>query len=178
MISLVTFADLQEVKYIASSVKNNSSWLQFVLEAETFDVKLWLGDQLLNELMTQSETSPESLSAENLVLLSGGSYLYQDKTYLFQGLKMCIIYYAFARFTNRSPFNYTAMGIVIKDSDLSTPVSDKIIQRLETESRLMGDAIREETIQYLNRNHSLYPLWTSSCTRNFQRRPTFQVLGD
>jgi hypothetical protein len=178
MIPLITKSDLDNYKYVADSVRNSAIWPQFVVEAQLFDVKSWLSDTLLNELMTQASTSPESYSTENLILLNGGSYLYSDKTYLFSGLKACIIYYAFARFTNRSPFNYTAAGIVIKDSDLSTPVSDKVIQRLETESRLMGDALREETIMYLNRNYTLYPLWSSSCTRYFQRRPTIQVIGD
>jgi hypothetical protein len=176
MIQLITKSDLDVFKHVADSVRNSAIWPQFVNEAQLFDLKSWLGDALLSELLTQAEES--ELSANNVILLSGGTYLYQDKTYLFQGLKACIVYYAFARFTNRSPFNYTSVGIVTKDSDLSTPVSDKVVQRLETESRLMGDSIREETILFLNRNHTLYPLWTSSCTRNFQRRPTFEVLGE
>ena len=178
MTPLITLSDLQVYRHIADSVRNSTIWPQFVIESQLLDIKSWLGDALLNELMTQQNTSPDSLSAENIILLSGGSYLYSDKTYLFSGLKSCIIYYAFARFTNRSFVNYTAAGIVVKDSDYSTPVSDKVIQRIETESRLIGDSIREETIMYLNRNHTLYPLWTSSCTRYFQRRPTFTVIGD
>lgn len=176
MTPLITLSDLQQLKHIYDSVRNSIIWPQFVNEAQLFDIKAWLSDALLNELVEQ--TLPETYSAENKILLDGGSYLYQDKTYLFSGLKACIIYYAFARFTNRSPFNYTVAGIVIKDSDLSTPVTDKVIQRLETEARLMGDSLREETIMYLNRNYTLYPLWSSGCTRNFQRRQTIQVIGD
>jgi hypothetical protein len=177
--NLVTKADLDQYKYIADSVKNSTSWPQFVSEAQLLDVKIWLTDGLLNELLTQASTLPISYSAENITLLCGGAYYYQGKSYLFQGLKAAIIYYAFARFTNRTPYNYTAAGIVLKDSDLSTPVGDKIIQRLETEARLTADAIKCEVMLYLDRNASLYPLWNSGCctTSCISNRP-FKVLGD
>jgi len=184
MIGLVTLADLQQYKYIADSVKNSASWPQFVSEAQMLDVKVWLTDALLNELVTQESLGTTTVL--NQALLDGGSYVYptpatvNSRTYLFQGLKACIMYYAFARFTNRTPYNYTAAGIVIKDSDLSTPASDKQVQRLETEARLTADALKCEVIAYLNRNYTLYPLWSdrgccsSSCSDN---RP-FRVIGD
>jgi hypothetical protein len=181
MISLITKADLDQYKYVQDSVKNSTSWPQFVSESELLDVKIWLGDPLLNEIVTQATTLPATISAANQILLDGGTYIYDGKTYIFQGLKAAIIYYAFARFTNRTSINYTAAGIVIKDSDLSTPVSDKIIQRLETEARLTAEAIKCEIITFLNRNYTLYPLWGdqgcgcgSKCSDN---RP-FMVLGD
>jgi hypothetical protein len=180
MISLVTKADLDQYKYIADSTKNSTSWPQFVSEAQMFDVKVWLGDGLLNEIITQASTLPPTISADNQNLLDGGIYIHDSKTYLFQGLKAAIMYYAFARFTNRTPYNYTAAGIVLKDSDLSTPVGDKIVQRLETEARLMADAIKCEITTFLDRNYTLYPLWKnqecrcgSSCDRNF-----FNVIGN
>jgi hypothetical protein len=180
MISLVIKADLDQYKYIADSVKNSVSWPQFVSEAQLFDIKPWLSDALLNEIITQASTLPITISVANQTLLDGGTYTYQTRTYLFQGLKACIIYYAFARFTNRTSINFTAAGVVVKDSDFSTPASDKQIQRIETEARLTADAIKCEIIAYLNRNYTLYPLWAdhcgcrSSCSDN---RP-FQVWGD
>jgi len=182
MIALVTKADLDQYKYVADSVKNSISWPQFVSEAQMLDVKNWLGDALLLEIIGQSSTSPTTVSALNQALLDGGTYTYLSHTYHFQGLKAAIIYYAFARFTNRTSFNYTAAGIVVKDSDLSTPATTKDIQRLETENRLIAEAIKCEVITYLNRNYTLYPLWGDSayckcgshCTDN---RP-FKVIGD
>jgi hypothetical protein len=180
MIPLVSFSDLEQLKYIASSVKNSASWPHFCSEAQLFDVKVWLGDGLLNEIYLQSLPSPQTISAANQLLLDGGTYTYQSKTYLFQGLKSCIIYYAFARFTNRTAFNYTAAGIVVKDSDLSTPISDKIMQRLETESRLMADAIQCEIITFLNRNYLNYPLWRNQgvCGTNCGSNGRIKIIGD
>jgi len=180
MINLVTKSDLDQYKYIVDSVKNSVSWPQFVSEAQMLDVKLWLSDALLLEIINQASTLPTTISVANQKLLDGGTYTYLTRTYHFQGLKAAIIYYAFARFTNRTPYNYTAAGIVVKDSDLSTPATDKQVQRLETEARLTAEAIKCEVVTYLNRNHTLYPLWSdrgccsSSCSDN---RP-FRVIGD
>jgi hypothetical protein len=171
MTTLIVKNDLDKFKYVADSVKNNAAWNQFVLEAQMFDVKPWLGDELLNELLTQSP----NFTADNLTLLSGGAYTYGTNNYTFEGLKAVIIYYAFARYTNRSSVNYTAAGIVSKDSDFSTPVSDKVIQRMETESRLSADALRDELIMYLRRNSDTYPLY--KCC-NFGRRSRINAVGD
>lgn len=180
MIALVTKADLDNYKYIADSVKNYASWIQFVSEAQMFDVKTWLTDALLLEIVGQASTLPTTISANNQVLLDGGSYVYNSHTYYFQGLKACIIYYAFARFTNRTTFNYTAAGIVVKDSDLSTPATTKDIQRLETEARLMAESIKCEIITYLDRNETLYPLWAGKacgCSSTCSDSRPFKVLG-
>lgn len=176
MTPLVTISDLANYKHIADSVRNSTLWPLCVSEAQLLDVKIWLGDALLNEIVSQSETSPESLSDANKVLLNGGSYTYQGNTYLFQGLKASIIYYAFSRFTSRSPYNYTAAGITVKDSDLSTPASDKAIQRLSTEAMLTAAALRDEVALFLRRNSASYPLFKTSSKATKPR--TFWVMGE
>lgn len=183
MIALATLDDLKAYKYVHDSVKNSTSFPQFVVEAQIFDVKKWLGDALLYELVSQAATSPESFSADNAKLLDGGMYTYQNRTYLFAGLRACIIYYAFARFTNRTSFNYTAAGIVLKESDFSNPATTKDIQRLETEARLMADAIKCEVMDYLNRSGvDVYPLWYEStycrCGCGCSDNRPFKILGD
>ena len=173
---LVTLSDLANYKYIADSIRNSALWPLCVSEAQQLDVKIWLGDALLNEIISQSETSPESLSALNETLLNGGTYTYQTNTYLFQGLKACIIYYAISRFTSRMPYNYTQAGLTIKDSDLSTPASDKAVQRLSTESMLTAAALRDEVLLYLKRNSASYPLF--KCNSGAIRPRTFYAMGD
>lgn len=177
--NLVTKADLDGYKYVAESVKNATSWAQFVSEAQLLDVKAWLGDPLLMELINQK--TADTLTVLNNTLLNGGSYTYGSYAYYFQGLKACIIYYAFARFTNRTSFNYTAAGIVVKESDFSTPVSDKVMQRLETEARLTAEALKCEVVTYLNRNSDDYPLWNAwykNCSSRCADNRPFRVVGD
>ncbi len=176
MTSLVTLSDLAAYKYIQDSIKNSATWSLSVSEAQQLDVKIWLGDSLLNELISQFSTSPESLTALNNTLLNGGTYVYQSNTYLFQGLKAVIIYYAWGRFISRAPFNFTQAGITIKDSDLSTPATTKDVQRLSTEAMLTASSLRDEVVLYLKRNATSYPLYNSA---NRPIRPrTFYIMGD
>lgn len=174
MTTLVTKADLDNYKQVANSVKNAAEWPQCVYEAQMLDVKPWLGDGILDELLTQAATSPESFSTANQTLLDGGSYTYLTKKYLFQGLKAAIIYYAFARFTSRAPYNFTAAGVTVKDTELSAPASDKAIQRLATEAKLTADAIKDEIILFLSRHTTTYTLYVTSTSSP----RTFFVLGD
>jgi hypothetical protein len=176
MIPLVTIADLAAYKYIADSIKSAAVWPQFVSEAQLLDVKVWLGDALMAELAAQASTSPESFSAANTTLLEGGTYTYQSRDYMFQGLKAAIIYFAFARYTSRAPYNYTAAGLTIKDTDFSTPASDKAVQRLSTEAMLTASSIKDEVILFLRRNATTYPLYR--CTNQGGRPRTFFVIGD
>lgn len=180
MIPFVNKTDLDAVKYIADSTRNNATWLQFVIEAQQLDVKHWIGDGLMNELDEQIQSLTASpagtITPANLALLNGGKYTYQSKTYLFQGLKAAIIYYAFARFANRNPFNFTAAGVTVKDTDFSTPASDKSIQRIVTEAILTAASIKDETVLFLRRNSSSYPLY--KCSNSTGRPRTFFVIGD
>lgn len=72
MTALVTLSDLAGYKYINDSVRNSAIFPQFVSEAQLFDVKPWLGDALLNEIVTQYEASPSAITTLNETLLSGG----------------------------------------------------------------------------------------------------------
>jgi len=181
MIAFVTKTDLDNYKYVADSVKNSDSWPQFVSETQLLDIKRQISDALFVELWDQIASEPSTLTAANQKLLQGGNYTYLDTVFTFQGLKAAIIYYAFARFTNRTSYNFTAAGIVVKESDLSIPVTDKIVQRMETEARLTADAIMCEVITFLNRNKATYPLWANSalgCGANCSDNRPFFVIGD
>lgn len=173
MIDIVTFDDLKSYKYISDSTKNQSLWPLCVKESQLLDVKTWLGDALLNEIATQMED--DDISAYNTTLLDGGSYTYGGSTYLFQGLKAVLIYYAFSRFVSRAPYNFTQAGITVKESEYSNPAEEKAIQRLSTEAYLTATAIKEEIELYLKRNSVNYPLYACGTSN---RRARITAIGD
>jgi len=173
MIDIVTFDDLKNYKYIADSVKNQTQWPLCVKESQLFDVKTWLGDGLLNEILTQVEAG--TVTAYNQTLLDGGTYIYGTYTYMFQGLKSVLIYYAFSRFISRAPYNFTAAGITVKESDYSNPAEEKAIQRLSTEAYLSATAIKEEIELFLKRNQADYPLYNCGTTSH---RARITAIGD
>lgn len=165
--------DFHEVRYLAASVKSDQLLNQCVTEAMIFDVQPFLGSPLFLELASQFDA--KTLTGLNAKLLDGGTYAYYDKTYLFQGLKKCLMYYAFARYTKRDGVKYTASGPVIKDDDLSEPIPDKTRVRVANEDYELAGALRAEVIQYLNCLQDSYPLW---CMKPAKSNARFHLIGD
>ena len=160
MKNLVNRNDAGKFRYFADSIKNETGFDQACLEAELLDIQPWLGSALLYELKTQNDT--DALTAYNTTLLNGGSYVYNDDTYTFEGLKAAIIYYAFARWRRRDGVTVTAFGSVVKSSDFSEPVPESVRMRLSKDDFEIAEALKLDIIRYLNRNIDDYPLWT--CT--------------
>ena len=165
--------DFHDLRYMANSVKSDQLLNQCVSEAMIFDIQPLLGSALFYELVSQFDA--KDLTELNAKLLDGGTYLYYDNTYIFQGLKKCVAYYAFARYTKRDGVKYTASGPVMKDDDLSDPINDKTRVRLANEDYEMAGALRAEVMQYLNCNYESYPLW---CHKKPQSNPRCKLVGD
>jgi hypothetical protein len=170
---LLNRTNLGKLRYISDAIKSDSQLDQCITEAQVFDVKKWLGDALLYELVTQYEAN--TLTALNSTLLDGGSYTYETKTYTFSGLRACIIYYAWARYIKRDSIKFTATGVVKKEADFSEPATLKELQMLSSDAVASGDALKLEIIDYLNRTYSDYPLWDCATKK---RTKTFKIVGE
>ena len=156
---------------MADSIKSEQLLDQCVKEAMFFDIQKFLGQTLFYEVAL--EVDENDISALNLTLLNGGEYTYSDYTYYFQGLKACLAYYAFARYTKRTGVHYTQTGVVTKSDDYSEPVSDKTRSRMANDDYALAEGLRLEIIDYLNRNYTDYPLWTCAT----KKRTTFRAIG-
>lgn len=174
MKNLVVKSDFAPYKYFANSIKSEQSLDQAIQEAQLFDIKKWLGDALLNEICSQADDSPPSLTTLNSFLLDGGNYIYQNDTYSLTGLKTCIIYYSIARYVKFDSVKFTATGVVKKEDIYSQPVDDKTLQSISHNEWEKAEALRLEIIEYLNRFSNSYPLW--NC-RNKKRNVKFHSVG-
>jgi hypothetical protein len=170
---LLNKTNLGRFRYISDAIKSDSQLDQCITEAQIFDVKKWLGDALLYELVSQYESN--NLTALNNTLLEGGNYTVDSTTYTFSGLRACIIYYAWARYIKRDSIKFTATGVVKKDADFSEPATLKELQMLSADATASGDALKLEIMDYLNRKSTDYPLW--NC-RSKTRTKTFKIVGE
>lgn len=179
MTNWITKNDFHPYRYLAVSIQSDQLLDQSITEAMLFDVQKWLGKPLFYDLCTKFDATqsspPESLPSNYAKLLDGGDYEYCGQTIAFQGLKACLVYYAFARYTNRDGVKYTAGGIVTKTTDLSEPVTDKTRLRLATDDYALAEALKLEIIDFLNRNTDDFEHWR--CTRK-ARRANFKIVGD
>jgi hypothetical protein len=170
---LLNKTNFGKFRYISESIRNEAHLDQCITEAQIFDVKKWLGDALLNELITQY--TGNNITTANQLLLDGGDYLCDSLTYTFSGLRACIIYYAWSRYIKRDQVKFTATGIVRKDGEFSEPATLKDLQMLSSDATANADALKLEVIDFLNRNKENYPLW--KCTSK-RRTATFKIIGE
>lgn len=174
MVNLINKSDFAQYVDIPSSIDIYKNLDKCIKEAQLFDVKVWLGDQLMKELNDQASTCPTSFSTENDFLLNGGDYEYEDDNYLLEGLKACIAYYSLARLVKSDQLKLTVGGIVKKEVEFSTLVDDKTLLRRSNDYFNNAEALKLEIIQYLNRFENDYPLW--DCKKR-KRKTTFKLIG-
>jgi hypothetical protein len=162
---LITLADIQALKPISVNINETKALKPFILEAQEFDLKPFLGDAFYIALMTDFDASP-SLSTYS-DLFNGSTYTYNGETYQHEGIKNMLIYYAYARYINNAQTNVTPYGVVNKLTQDSEKVSEKTLARLVGQA-VSGAKVYEQRVkEFLIRNLTSYPLY--KCVTNNNR---------
>lgn len=171
MTNLATFADIKAVRPISNLVNSEARADMYLTEAQNFDVAQSIGIAMIADLITNPSTAP------NALLLSGGTYTYNNTTYECLGLKKAIAYYAYSRILKNNPVNATAFGIVQKQSDFSDPSPVANIAAAVRDAEAAGRFVLQSCIDLIQRNPANYPL--STCiARPRTNTPRFKSIGN
>lgn len=157
MTKLITLADIQTLKPISANVNEVKQLNTYILEAQEFDLRPFLGDEFYLALIADFEASP-SLSTYG-DLFNGVDYVYNSDTYRNDGIKPMLIYYAYARYLNNAQAIITPNGVVSKNFNDSTPTSDKNVAKLVNQAFSGGKIYENRVLDYLVRNNEDYPLY-------------------
>lgn len=161
---LITKETILKYREISKSVRD-SKINPFIKDAEFADVRPLLGRALYRDLLSNSE------SETNTLLLSGGEYTYNDKTYEFDGLEIVICLFAYSRYILNGSHTDTAFGFVQKSNSDSTPVPHQTKQSNHDSDRDLAMQYWFEVESFLNRKKTDYPLWKgSSCEKKTNGR--------
>lgn len=176
MKTIIVLSDILKYKHIASAFKGETNLDGHILEAQLTDLKPWLGDAFLLELIEQRATN--TLTDANKLALYGGQYTYDNKTYYCEGIAAYMAFSVHARYTLRSSVALTQFGAVVKESDYSTPASGKQIAEIKGMSESTAEAIKQDVVIMFQRKKENYPLY-NSCSNKFSgRRTQFRIIGD
>ena len=156
MKQIIVLSDIQRFKHIYTAFKSETNLDGHIQEAQMCDLKPWLGDAFLLELTEQRATN--SLTEPNKLLMYGGSYIYDNKTYYCEGIAAYMAYSVHARYVLRSSVALTQYGAVVKESDYSTPASSKQIAEIKGLSESSAEAIKQSIVELLTKKQSDYPL--------------------
>lgn len=161
---LITYKDFPQFKNISPNTNISKDLEPYILEAQRIDIEPFLGSALYYDLINTypypNVETPDPLAVNYTPLVQGETYTNcNNEEVYFYGLKMVIIYYAYARFIHNLPNRVTRHGVVKQNSGYSDKLSNAEVKELVNESRSIGLKYQNDTHIYLCENKSLYPLY-------------------
>ena len=151
MTALITLEQLMEFKSITANLNVAKSLLPYVYEAQEFDLRPFLGEQLYLDLLDSFDASP-SLEEQHFADLYNGS-VYTDtsgKRRSHQGIVAVLAYFTFARFIENANLHSTKYGFKVKENEFSSEPSEKAIARRIAQARSGAIAYQERVKRFLD----------------------------
>lgn len=165
---LLTLAQLQSYKSITANIDTAKNLDPYIQEAEEFDLRPFLGDELFVDLVADFEVSP-SLSQYS-DLYNGSTYTYGGRTYKHEGIKAVLAYFTYARYLANANSHSTKYGIMVKKNDFSEQASEKTTMRLIDQARTGALTYQSRVEDFIRRNASDYPQWRGNSKRTSKIR--------
>lgn len=131
----------------------------FIEDAELLDLKPLLGDAIYFDLV---KNKTEIKYAE---LLNGKEYLVNDITFSFVGLKKILSIFVDARYKLFGSYTDTAFGLVEKNHNDSSQVSQEGKKDIYTKNRQIAYQYFSDVKKFLDNNKTDYPLWKNSVNK-------------
>lgn len=158
---LIQISDIKAIKPISDNI-DVARLDPYIIEAQDLDIRPFLGDPLFYDLVEGVNASPQS--TKYLELINGKSYTNSyGHTIYFDGLKVAIAYFAYARFMQNQGINVTRFGIVKKLNDTSEPIDQAAIDRFVGNTRSIGNSYIAQVEAFLDDDYRqttrVYPLW-------------------
>lgn len=164
MANLLTFSQQIAIKKVSSN--NQSRFDELCKEVEMTDLKDLLGLALLQDLQTNPTT------ANNLLLLNGDTFTsLLNQTVTHKGVRTVLAYLNHSRYIGESGNQDTFSGMVRQNQNLSEPLTEGAIKRLQAVDKEIALSEFELIKEYLTVNYANYPLWLQAIsTKTFTPR--------
>ena len=140
---------------------DKKNFKRFVYEAQFIDLRELMCESFYNDLVSNYTNS----IYQNLLV--GGSYTFEDKTYYYEGLEICLSYFAYARFISESNIQSTSFGMVRKNSQESERASQRELEAIAQKNTERALLLFQSTKLFLDRNEETYTFWEcNDCDTN------------
>ena len=152
---LIDKSHLKQFAQMSKHMNEEDQLQHHIRAAQNVDIEPVLGNVFFFDMVANRDDVKYSL------LLNGGNYTFDNKTYYFDGLRASLACYSYARYILTSNIVNTPFGTQSKqNNEYATPVSSKQLQEVAQEKRSEGLKYLSDCLLYLNRNASTYPLWS------------------
>lgn len=154
---LISYNDIRDFNPLSGNINFNKEVNSFILDAQEYDLRNFLGDNLYLSLLADFEGHPSLQIYEDL--FNGSTYEISGCKYKHEGVKSILINHAYARYLAHSNMTHTATGMVTKLNQYSDPISSKELTRLIEQARAKAAACEQRVERFLCDKSNDYPLW-------------------
>tara|TARA_R110000744_G_scaffold3563_1_gene13477 strand:+ start:46 stop:561 length:516 start_codon:yes stop_codon:yes gene_type:complete len=157
---IINKGTVQAYLQVAEGV-DKKNFKRFVYEAQFIDLRELMCEAFYNDLVSNyTEAIYQNL-------LVGGSYTFEDKTYYYEGLEICLSYFSYARFISESNIQSTSFGMVRKNSQESERASQRELEAIAQKNTERALLLFQSTKLFLDRNEETYTFWEcNDCDTN------------
>lgn len=140
---------INEAKTLARPINakvSDDKILAYIRECESQYIKVALGDDLYNDLRV---ASPSGYDDKQLLLMNGGTYTNKcGKTRIFDGLKVALAYYVYAKNVMSGDVESTRYGMVVKEDTYSSHINNKDRATCYNEALQVADSYLADCVVY------------------------------
>lgn len=158
--SLITLSDFGEYKFLTANINAAKDLDPHIDEAEEFDLKPVLGEQLYLDFKTNVALPHYQ------TLLLGGQYTYKGNTYEFKGAKAVLVYYTYVRLLVNNGVTSTPSGFTKKILENSERPDNAQLSSMINQAKSGARHHENQMLLYLERMSNTYPLFKCSHQTN------------
>lgn len=156
--NIITITDIQDFKALSKNTDTDKKVNPFIQEAQEFDLRPFMGDEFYLKLIEEFQATPTPFPDSNYKdLFEGSIWTKNGRTYENPGLRSVLVYWSYARYLNKANTNSTAFGMVGKNNPDSTPITDRTIDRLVSQSNSGAKAYFNRVELFIKCNNELFP---------------------
>lgn len=154
---LISLSDIQQYRSITANLDATKSLEPYILDAQEFDLRVFLGEQLWIDFLEDFEASPSLTKYADL--FNGTTYTYSGRKWKHEGLKAVLVHYTYYRYVLNSQIQSTKFGLVVKKNEFSDPAPENKIARIANQAKSAAITYQERVKLFLDFNYATYPLW-------------------
>ncbi len=153
--NLITIADIRLVRPVADNIPADK--YEFAIhEAQKTDLKKALNNDCKDFL----HFIEQNVGVTRIdLLLNGGTYEFGDDTFSFEGLKVALAYYAYARLISNTDITVTGNNVVKKTNEWSELLDEPRMEKQNNIAKGIAYGYVQEVILLLCRKPADYPEW-------------------
>lgn len=156
MAILLITKDIVATKLQVAIGYDSKEFETFINEAQEFDFKPLVEEDFYFDLLAKKD---EEIWKK---LIDGGSYVFNSRTYTFQGIATVLSYFSYARFVMNSSSVSTSHGMVVKTTPNSIPLSLEERKNVWYKKREEANLMMIDVVKFIERNIADFPSWNSS----------------